>query len=306
MQLIGLSGQAGHGKDSIADYLVDTMGFVKFSFSDALYAEVLEAFYKPEGLTSRETREYLLRARDHKELLQPWLTLDECADEAFKEVARAKLRREGRGNGDPANLPADAYVDGYHLSPRWVLITWGTEYRRAQDPNYWVRKAHEFMKAFIDDNMKHIVVETDSDSERILWAEQLGMKDDPAVTLDEEGRAPIGTVLYLDHPGLVNTSVRFKNEVDWIRGQNGRVWQVVRPGFCQNADTAGHLSERVPELQTGDKLIINASSLEALHTGIALAMQGPDIVNTREEVHAEPQKAAEASEAANEAVNALH
>ena len=36
MQLIGLTGRAGCGKDTIADFMVDTMGFIKVAFADPI------------------------------------------------------------------------------------------------------------------------------------------------------------------------------------------------------------------------------------------------------------------------------
>ena len=41
--ILSLHGRPGAGKDTIADYLVETRGFIKFGYADALY----RGFYVP-------------------------------------------------------------------------------------------------------------------------------------------------------------------------------------------------------------------------------------------------------------------
>lgn len=129
MIVLGLSGYAGTGKDTVADYLAANYGFVKFSFSDCLYREVADAFGLPN--------EDLLRDRATKDTPQEALSLDKCADEDFVEMASA-----------PGYLPRTVeFLSDFNqpLSPRWVLQEWGTAYRRAQDPHYWTARAEEWM-----------------------------------------------------------------------------------------------------------------------------------------------------------------
>lgn len=117
MRLIGLAGAAGAGKDTVAEILREHYGWAVFSFSDALYAEVAAGFgVHPDMLYARETKE------TPDGLLAP----RRCAD----PDARAVLIQEA---GNPAAA----------CSPRWVLQRWGTEYRRAQYPAYWLRRAEE-------------------------------------------------------------------------------------------------------------------------------------------------------------------
>lgn len=162
MMLIGLSGPAGVGKDTIADYLVETHGFTKFSFSDALYREVSEAFDIPiEELQRRET----------KELSHVRLQSRYCADESFRAIMLDALP-----------------MWEHEFSPRWVLQRWGTDYRRAQDPEYWSKKTASWVHAWLD------------------------------VTKDDGEQ----------HGGLVNTSVRFPNERAFIERLNGVIWHLRR------------------------------------------------------------------------------
>lgn len=102
--LIGLTGKAGSGKDTVADIMVQELGFRKVGFADALYREV-SAFY---GISEDQ-----LRNRFHKE------------------------SPDNRIN----RLPDNRHIDmPFPLSPRQVLQWWGTEYRRAQNEHYWIDK----------------------------------------------------------------------------------------------------------------------------------------------------------------------
>jgi hypothetical protein len=162
MILLGLAGRAGAGKDTVADYLVSRYGFVKFSFSDALYREVADAF---------QVGEPLLRERDTKEVPSRLLQLGLCQDPRFFDLAKTFAAE---------NVP---------LSPRQVLQWWGTEYRRAQDPNYWVNQADQWVYN--------------------LWAMYQYPEQRPQL--------------------FVNTSVRFPNEREWVhKFTNGQVWHIRR------------------------------------------------------------------------------
>jgi hypothetical protein len=175
MILLGLAGAAGSGKDAVADYLVQRYGFIKFSFSDALYREVAAAFGLPD--------ESLLRDRETKEKETPLLTLDKCADGGFRATVFHLVP------GLPgAPMQGEGKIPTFPLSPRQILQWWGTEYRRAQDPGYWVARAREFMYAV--------------------------HKAPPYSELRPQC--------------FVNTSVRFENERRFIQQLYGTVWHLRR------------------------------------------------------------------------------
>lgn len=114
MKLIALCGAAGAGKDTVADMLPAR----KLAFADALYAEVAAAFgvlvdwLKDRG--NKERPQSVLRLCD---------TLDGGGFEAYLEGRR--VLRDDRD----ASIPR---------SPRQILQWWG-DYRRAQDPHYFVK-----------------------------------------------------------------------------------------------------------------------------------------------------------------------
>ena len=109
MKLIALCGAAGAGKDTVADMLPAR----KLAFADTLYREVAEAF----GVTVAR-----LQMRDLKG------TKQECF--ALENVRGPEFFLEFNGNED---------WTAPH-SPRQILQWWG-DYRRAQDPDYFVTAA---------------------------------------------------------------------------------------------------------------------------------------------------------------------
>lgn len=111
--VIGLCGAAGAGKDTVALAL---QGYRAIAFADSLYAEVAEAF----GVTVE-----WLKRREFKEVAQDALALISCEDNAF---AYDRLPHAPR-------------------SPRQILQWWG-DYRRAQDPDYFVKKAYYTIDAY--------------------------------------------------------------------------------------------------------------------------------------------------------------
>ena len=218
MMLVGLAGSAGTGKDTVADYLVAQHGFTKFSFSDALYREVSEAF----GVSVEE-----LQDREKKEQPHPRLVAHRCKDPGFFPIMfGAALNRGDEGATSPGYM---------QFSPRWVLQRWGTEYRRAQDPDYWLKQAALWVQAWLD------------------------------VTKDDGQH----------HAGLVNTSVRFPNEQAWIDEMDGVVWHLRRPDRGHYASELDHVAEQELPVGEHDQVIWNTGTVEQLNTTVSLLLQSP-------------------------------
>lgn len=115
MKLVALCGAAGAGKDTVADMLPAR----ELAFADTLYREVAEAF----GVTV----EWMQR-REYKETPSSMLALRACWPKCSDFLW--KLGIDGVKAEDPGgDLPR---------SPRQILQWWG-DYRRAQDPDYFVR-----------------------------------------------------------------------------------------------------------------------------------------------------------------------
>ena len=123
-RMIGLTGPAGSGKDTVAALLRVHCGYNPMAFADALRGEVASAFgIDPLLLQERATKEHPISA----------LALRRCMDPAFEAFVIVAHQRAGLGLVD-TTAPR---------SPRQIMQWWGTEYRRAGAPNYWVRAAQK-------------------------------------------------------------------------------------------------------------------------------------------------------------------
>lgn len=118
-RIIGLTGLEGAGKDSVAIVLNKHHLAFPIAFADALRTEVADAY----GVHIHE-----LTCRATKEQPSEQLALWRCLDGAFMQAIIATLP-----DVDPA-APQ---------SPRQIMRWWGTEYRRAQDPQYWIKAMRE-------------------------------------------------------------------------------------------------------------------------------------------------------------------
>jgi hypothetical protein len=216
---LGLAGQASSGKDTVADYLVARYGFIKYSFSDALYREVTEAFSLPD--------DSMLRDRTAKEVPTERLSLVNCMDDEFIGVAVQHIHGSHHQDNEP-------------LSPRQILQYWGTEYRRAADPDYWVKKARDWVCDY-----------------RSLFP-----------------YAELRPQLF------VNTSVRFENEREMIShtayyetkdatSWEGTIWHLRRD---TTAPVHAHQSETPLPVLDGERQIWNNAGLEQLYRGVDLLL----------------------------------
>jgi len=215
MFILGLAGQAGAGKDTVADHLVKAYGFVKFAFSDPLYAEVQAAYELPDQV--------LLRDRATKEVPSERLALVNCQSDEFIGVAMGYIAHESR------------HLHDMPLSPRQVLQLWGTEYRRAQDPHYWLNKAEAFI---------HKV-----QNERLY---------------------PEHAPQY-----FVEVGTRFENEREWIHtGAWGELWQGNVWHIHREEPASGdtHSSAAVLAVEPRERQLWNNDSIERLHRGVDLLM----------------------------------
>ncbi|MHB1630691.1 MAG: nucleoside/nucleotide kinase family protein [Acidithiobacillus sp.] len=160
--IIGLTGAAGSGKDSVADILVAEHGFQRIAFADVLYEEVSTAFNVPiEFLKNRET----------KEKPSARLSLGHCMDDKFAMLVRQIKHRGNRPIGH-ASVP---------YSPRQILQWWG-DYRRAQSKTYLVDKVRDRLAMATDTDWVIVGVRAQNEADLVQeLGGQLGLVLRPGV-----------------------------------------------------------------------------------------------------------------------------
>lgn len=146
MRIIALCGAAGAGKDTVADMLPSR----KIAFSDALYEEVAEAF---------NVKVEWLKDRQNKEVRKARLAPTYSSNENFFQYARDILGFSDEGLLEPK-------------SPRQALQWWG-DYRRAQDPDYFVRAVRESMRPYVKVPPAYVITDVRFPNEAAM-ARQLG------------------------------------------------------------------------------------------------------------------------------------
>ncbi|WP_260673734.1 deoxynucleotide monophosphate kinase family protein [Comamonas aquatica] len=138
--IIGLTGANGAGKDTVAGMLSRALHQQRrlscvMAFADPLYEEVAKAFLiKIEQLKERRTKEQPSEALNLNMCIDPWFVQSiekSCNVDVMSEVPR---------------------------SPRQILQWWGTQYRRAQDPLYWVKRFEHRVRQHQEAGIQHIVV----------------------------------------------------------------------------------------------------------------------------------------------------
>ncbi len=132
--LIGISGKMGSGKTELAKIAERDFGYLRTSFGDEVKKEVMEYLYSVGVIYSPAN--FYGSQKDKMEEL--------CIKTSDLPIDM-KLYR----------TPHRAGVYNTYITYRTLMQWWGTEYRRAQDPNYWVNSFFNNLdfgrKTIIDD-----------------------------------------------------------------------------------------------------------------------------------------------------------
>lgn len=172
--IIGLTGLAGSGKDTVAALLA-MKGFQRYAFADGVREEVAESIRNVQQVLGERN---------------PW---SRCMD-VLCDLKITKAILDGEITPE--------MVWGKPTSPlmRVLLQKHGTEFRRAQDPEYWVNK---LMTQLVWDRARYI-------------------------TKYKEDMVRLNTCRPMEHELVAISDVRFPNEVEAIRERGGRIWRVKR------------------------------------------------------------------------------
>jgi len=142
--IIGLTGFAGAGKDTVADLLVTHCDFRKLAFADALRGEAANAFGVDMVYFTRPSSK-----------AEPMGALSMAhAPMSFLSAVTHALNMHGDG------LTKEEYATWLEepRTPRQIMQWWGTEYRRAQNPNYWTRMLMQHVFDLRHDGYSRFVV----------------------------------------------------------------------------------------------------------------------------------------------------
>lgn len=219
--IIGLCGQAGVGKDTVADFLVKNHGFVKVALADPLKRICREVFdFSDEQLWGPSSE------RNKPDPRYPALG----HQFRFKEHARA-VSFEGRTNVWVCRcgvmLEADSYPSEeliaqqnacVSLTPRHALQQLGTEFGRNCYDNVWI----DYAMRVAADLLKN-VTRYSAKNGALLGGTNISE------------RVPKGVVI---------SDVRFLNEVEAIRKAGGFVWKIERPIPGLEGAAGQHASEQ--------------------------------------------------------------
>ena len=260
LNIIGVSGQAGSGKDTVADYLVQSHGFTKVALADPLkrfghkvFAFTEEQLWGPSGARNAVDERY-------------------DTDEAW-EAAQANMEYYGRAYvcdvvEDPTMRLAAirALVHWFFwlretykgkLSPRVMLQALGTEWgREAVSDRIWM---DYFLKT------ARTLLNEDGGTREMAYRPLQGCYD----------ARKNNAMLRQQHKhvtGVVVSDVRFENEFQIIRSTGGAMIRVIRPDT--DADSAmlgivGHASEAHDySFENFDFILRNEGTLDDLYRNV--------------------------------------
>lgn len=248
MKLVGISGEAGSGKDTAADHLVKKYGFVKISLADPLkricqeiYGFTDEQLWGPSSARNKPDTRYIRAVHARHD----WQEATPGAD--FKCTQCGCWGEES---------PPECTV---YLTPRFALQILGTEFGRTCYPNTWIDKSIQIAQQLL------------ANPEYMRYSAKRGLFTDDAPKKKEEPK------------GVAISDVRFRNELTGVRGVEGQLWRVKPPAtHTRNNETwRGHLSEteqnEIADSEFNRIIVNNKVAFEVLYADVdaALAVSFP-------------------------------
>lgn len=165
MKILGISGKIGSGKSTAAKHVIENYRAQTLSFAQPLKDEVFDFLLYCNARVAHtgapfETRHIWGSQKDKDEPLYVDL-VDLPQQLEYKRVFEFMIEH--------ANVIEDCT---FIFTPRALLQWWGTEFRRASDPNYWVNKAFASVEEYKDKAIIFVIedVRFENEAEAILAA----------------------------------------------------------------------------------------------------------------------------------------
>lgn len=221
MNIIGITGAAGSGKDTVADILVKNHGFVRVALADPMkrFCKGIFGFTDEQLWGESEKRDVPDKRFPRK---HSWVQADGIVQ--LQEFGGHEFRCACCGN-------IDSEEEHCFLTPRFALQQLGTEWGRKMSEDVWINKTLEAATFLLSGAEK-----TSSPPLRPAYVAQEG------VTWRSAAPHWGHPDTYFHLKGVVIPDVRFPNELNRIRAEGGRIWH--RPGAGNlNPAAASHSSE---------------------------------------------------------------
>lgn len=194
-----VTGEAGHGKDTVANYIADKLGFRTIAFADLQKQEVIDSYKNSPSSVDI----VWLNIRETKENPNYRLALEHCSDVNFVSVAMQKYKEEDQllftnlRNREPhdfvneslantirnqvtsLDLGRDGFSDAERMSlprsPRRITQIWGTEYRRESEfghERYWIDPVDKI----VNESTEPYAVMDGRTPQEINWGKMRGLQ----------------------------------------------------------------------------------------------------------------------------------
>lgn len=234
--IIGLSGLAGSGKDFVANLLVEKHGFAKIALADSLKRICQDVFdFSDEQLWGRSEernkpdKRYFTGNREGGLL-------------AYKDD-RILLYPEKTANQEEKLEPTHEEIQEackIYLTPRFALQSLG-DWARGCYPEVWINYTLQIVSKLLTN---------------------------PNIGYDASNKFMETDCSYADRSGVVISDVRFRNEIEGVRAEGGKIVRIKRDKLTTlSGSTSLHSSER-EQMEVSDNefdyVLNNQESVEAL------------------------------------------
>ena len=257
-RIIGVSGQANSGKDTIADYLISKHGFVRVALADPIkrfgylvFNFSVQQLWGPSSHRNDHDKRYYLDS-------YAWFDALDRLNSFGKAFIADVLHTSDQKTIDDAYTKLVRWffwlrTEHAELSPRVMLQTLGTEWGRESISNdIWISALLRTAKLLLHE-----------DGNTQLWSY------DPL-----SGPVAVEKTLLR---GVVISDIRFENEFKAIKKEGGSVIRVTRPDtdcYAHSLGISGHKSESQDfSLDNFDFLVQNDKSLSELYSSVDLFLQ---------------------------------